>query len=223
MFWFWSRHLVYNLSNFPSLLIMFPILFHNPLNVTWITTSFNCKYPSICVHTSYQCYMCLPFISPWQWVHGHPWCKLWHFCYYCMRCRLPCGMKTIAPTSFNHISLLSLTNWHYVHQIWNSHPSWCCHCQSNMSKFISLILCNWKICYFWNSQKKSYFDWHLTNHFIFLTIEVFGCLNKQVDMFLHDCANAMWNFKRPKGPPFSMLVIFFRQKISITLQTHHYG
>jgi hypothetical protein len=52
------------------------------------------------------------------------------------------------------------------------------------------------------TKKRSYLDWHLTYHLIYLTIEVFRSLNKQVDMFLHDCTNAMWNFKGPKGPPF---------------------
>jgi hypothetical protein len=38
-------------------------------------------------------------------------------------------------------------------------------------------------------------------------------------MFLHECANAMWNSKEPKGPPhFFVLVTFCYQKISITLE-----
>ncbi len=46
-------------------------------------------------------------------------------------------------------------------------------------------------------KKKSYHDQHPIDHFIPLAIEVFGFLNKQVDVFLHNCANAMWNFKGP--------------------------
>jgi len=34
---------------------------------------------------------------------------------------------------------------------------------------------------------------------------VFGCLNKQADVFLHDWADAMWNFKRLEDPPFFFL------------------
>jgi hypothetical protein len=37
-------------------------------------------------------------------------------------------------------------------------------------------------------------------------------------MFLHNCANAIWNLKRPKGLPLFILVTFLWQKISITLQ-----
>ncbi len=37
-------------------------------------------------------------------------------------------------------------------------------------------------------------------------------------MFLHDCANAIWSLKGTKGPHLSTLVIFLRQKVSITLQ-----
>ncbi len=37
-------------------------------------------------------------------------------------------------------------------------------------------------------------------------------------MFLQDCANAIWNLKRPEGPHLYVLVTFLRKKISITLQ-----
>jgi hypothetical protein len=47
---------------------------------------------------------------------------------------------------------------------------------------------------------------------------VFGCLDKQADVILHNCANAMWNFKGPEGHPLYVLVTFFGQNISITLQ-----
>ncbi len=47
---------------------------------------------------------------------------------------------------------------------------------------------------------------------------MFGCLDKQDDVFLHDCANAMWNFKGQEGPPLFVLVIFFSKRISIKLQ-----
>jgi hypothetical protein len=56
-----------------------------------------------------------------------------------------------------------------------------------------------------------------TDEFLPLTIEVFGCLHKQVDAFLHDCANVMWNFKMPKGPPLYVLINFLYQKNSMTL------
>jgi hypothetical protein len=58
------------------------------------------------------------------------------------------------------------------------------------------------------AKKGNYYDRHPIGQFLPLAIEVFGCLNKQANVFLHDCANAMWNFKRPKCTPLSVLVIF---------------
>jgi hypothetical protein len=68
------------------------------------------------------------------------------------------------------------------------------------------------------AKKWRYHNQHLINQFLLLTMEVFGCLHKQVDVFLHNCANAIWSLKGPKSPPLSILVIFLWQKISITLQ-----
>ncbi len=59
-------------------------------------------------------------------------------------------------------------------------------------------------------KERNYHDRHPTNQFLPLAIEIFGCLYKQVDVFLHDCANTIWNLKTPKGP-------LLHQKISITL------
>ncbi len=41
------------------------------------------------------------------------------------------------------------------------------------------------------AKERSYHNQHLINQFLPLAIEVFGCLHKQADMFLHDCANAI--------------------------------
>jgi len=60
--------------------------------------------------------------------------------------------------------------------------------------------------------------WHPTNHFLPLAIKVFGCLDKQVNVFLHDYANAMWNFKRLESFLIFVLVILLCKKILITLQ-----
>jgi hypothetical protein len=68
------------------------------------------------------------------------------------------------------------------------------------------------------AKEMSYHDRHPIDQFVLLTIEVFGCLHKQVDVFLCDCANAIWSLKGLKGFPLSVLVTFFRQKISITLR-----
>jgi hypothetical protein len=78
----------------------------------------------------------------------------------------------------------------------------------------------WKFVVFETTQakEKSYYDQHPTYQFLPLTIEVFRCLNKHVDIYLRNCANAMWNFKRPEGFPHYVLVTFSSQKNSITLQ-----
>ncbi len=36
-------------------------------------------------------------------------------------------------------------------------------------------------------------NWHPIDHFFLLAIEVFGCLHKHVNAFLHDYVNAIWN------------------------------
>jgi hypothetical protein len=58
------------------------------------------------------------------------------------------------------------------------------------------------------AKKKSYRNWNPTNQFLPLAIEVFGCLHKQVDLFLHDCANAIWSLKGLESLFLSILVTF---------------
>ncbi len=50
------------------------------------------------------------------------------------------------------------------------------------------------------AKERNYHNQHPTNQFLPLAIEVFGCLHKHVDVFLHDCANAIWSLKRTKSP-----------------------
>ncbi len=87
MFWPWGRHLVYNLTNFLSLSIIFHIFFHNALDVAWITTSFNYKLPMMCAHTSHRFYWYSPFmLHPWQQAYRDPWYSLQHLCHHCVKC-----------------------------------------------------------------------------------------------------------------------------------------
>jgi hypothetical protein len=60
------------------------------------------------------------------------------------------------------------------------------------------------------AKERSYCNPHSTDQFLPLTIEVFGCLHKHVDVFIHDCANAIWSLKGIEGPRLSTLVIFLR-------------
>jgi len=159
------------------------------------------KYPSMCVHTSHRSYICPPFtLHPWQKMHMHPWCNSWHFCCHYTRCWLPCGTKTITHTSL-------LTTFHFFH--WQVDIMFT---KDGIRFLTNVVIANptWadllhQCCTTWGfvaskttkAKKKSYHDQHPIDHFIPLAIEVFGFLNKQVDVFLHKCANAMWNFKGP--------------------------
>jgi hypothetical protein len=68
------------------------------------------------------------------------------------------------------------------------------------------------------AKEKNYHNWQPIDQFLPLAIEVFGCLHKHADVFLHDCANSFQSLKVIKGPHLSTLIIFFCQKVSITLQ-----
>jgi hypothetical protein len=63
------------------------------------------------------------------------------------------------------------------------------------------------------TKKQSYHDQHLANQIFPLVIEVFGCLRKQVDVFLHNCVNVIWSLKGPKGLFLFILFTFLQQKI----------
>jgi len=62
------------------------------------------------------------------------------------------------------------------------------------------------------AKERSYRNQHPTYQFFPLAIEVFGWLHKHVDVFLHNCANAIWSLKVIKCFHFSTLVIFFLKK-----------
>jgi hypothetical protein len=67
-------------------------------------------------------------------------------------------------------------------------------------------------------EERNYHNQHLINQFLPLTIKVFDYLHKCADMFLDNSTNAIWSLKRSKGLHLSTLIIFLRQKVSITLQ-----
>jgi hypothetical protein len=68
------------------------------------------------------------------------------------------------------------------------------------------------------AKERSYCNQQPIDQFLPLAIEVFGCLHKHVDVFLHECANAIWSLKGTKGPHLSTLVTFLCQIFSIALQ-----
>ncbi len=146
------------------------------------------------VHTSHRPYRYpLLMLHSWQETHRNPWCNSQHLCCHCVKCWLSHGMKTITCASFNHIQFFLLTSWHCVHQRWHLHLGRCYHCRPNASGFISSICTTQGFDAFNATQVKEriYRNQHPTDQFILLTIEVFGGLHKQADVFLHDFANAI--------------------------------
>jgi len=183
-------------------------------------------HPSIankpwCVHTSHRPYGYPPFtLCSWQWTHWNPWCNLQHLCRHCVKCWFPCGTTTITCISFNHIQLLLSMNWHCAYQIWNctltnvviTDPTWIDllpqSCATRGFVASDAIQAN----------ERSYYNWHPTNQFLPLALEICGCLHKHVDVFLHDYANAIWSLKGIECFHLSTLVTFLCQKNLITLQ-----
>jgi len=101
----------------------------------------------VCTHPS-TLWVSTFMLYSWQWAHRNPWCNSWYLCCHCLRCWFPCGAISTTCASFKYVQLLSLTNWHYVHQRWHSHLNQHCCCWLNTSRFISLSLCNPRICFF---------------------------------------------------------------------------
>jgi len=62
------------------------------------------------------------------------------------------------------------------------------------------------------AKEKNYHNQHPTNQFFPLIIEVFGCLHKHADVFIHNYANAIWILKGIEGPHLFTLVTFFVKK-----------
>jgi len=58
------------------------------------------------------------------------------------------------------------------------------------------------------AKEKNYRNQHPIDQFLPLAIEVFDCLHKHADVFLHDYANVIWSLKGTKGPHFFTLVTF---------------
>jgi len=121
--------------------LVFCITFHK-----WLGPSLNCMHPSMCAHFPSTLWVSTCYIMLMATNTLNPWCNLHHLCGHCARCWFPHGKKTIICTSFNHIQLLLSTTWHCAYQRWHSHFNRHCHYRPNTNEFISLILCNSRIC-----------------------------------------------------------------------------
>jgi len=128
----------------PNLSIIFPNFFHSTSNMTWITPSFNCKYPSMHVDTSHQPYGHSYFtLCSWQRAHMNSWCNSWHLYYHCVRHWFPHGTKklhTLPSTTFNSTcwwvnivftkdDIHTLTNIIIVDPMWACLFPWSCTTQ----------------------------------------------------------------------------------------------
>jgi hypothetical protein len=58
------------------------------------------------------------------------------------------------------------------------------------------------------AKEKNYRNQHPIDQFLPSAIEVFGCLHKHADVFLHNYANVIWSLKGTKNPHFFTLVTF---------------
>jgi hypothetical protein len=142
--------------------------------------------------------------------HRYSWCSSWHFCSHRVKCWLPHGLKTITCTSFIHTQFLllminivlikngicTLANIVIVNPIGTNLFPWSCTIQGI---FASNAI---------QAKNMSYHDQHPIDPFLPLAIKVYGCLHKQINVFLHDCVNAIWILKRPKGLLFIMVPFF---------------
>jgi hypothetical protein len=107
------------------------------------------------------------------------------------------GTKIITCAPFNHIQLILSMNRYCAHQ-------------KKHSALVNVVIVNppridllpqsyptQRFVAFDATQAKenNYCNQHPTNQFFLLAIEVFGCLHKQANVLIHNCANAIWNFK----------------------------
>ncbi len=57
-----------------------------------------------------------------------------------------------------------------------------------------------------------YHDYYLTDVFLPIAIEVFGCLHQHVDNFFHQCVNMTWIAKDIGGLPLLVLFPFYKHR-----------
>jgi hypothetical protein len=70
------------------------------------------------------------------------------------------------------------------------------------------------------AKKQSYCNRHPVDQFLPLVVEVFGGLHKQMDVFLHNCANAIWSLEGRNNFPLFVLVTSAKNFNHITKATN---
>jgi hypothetical protein len=117
MFWPRGGHLVYILTSFPNLSIIFSNFLEHFVQdleypILQLQASFN-----VCAHIPSTLWVSIFYVVFMATNNWNLWCNSWHLCCHCAKCWFPCGMRTITCASFNHIQLLSSTSWHCVYLV----------------------------------------------------------------------------------------------------------
>jgi len=89
------------------------------------------------------------------------------------------------------------------------------YCRLNSSIFISFWSCanqGFAVFYATQAKERSYHNWHVDWFLLLLTIEIFSCLHKHVDVFLYDCVKCHLKFEKVKGLSFFFFDHFFLSK-----------
>jgi hypothetical protein len=86
------------------------------------------------------------------------------------------------------------------------------------ANFISQVISSWGMIATIATQAKviSYCDQHFEDDFITLVVEIFGCLQQQMETFFYQCANRSCVTKNFRGI-LSILCSFYKQRILIAL------
>jgi hypothetical protein len=125
-----------------------PIFSHNALNMIWITPSFNCRFFSMCVHTSHRPYGHSPhMLCSWQWTHGSPWCNSWHLCCHCVRCWLSHRTSKFSSSILCNSKIYCLRySSNQINKLLQSTPHWSIppfnNTQINLCVFTQLCQCH---------------------------------------------------------------------------------
>jgi hypothetical protein len=215
LFWPWGGCSAYSLINLPNLSIIFPNFPHSVSNTAQTTTSFNCKPPwCVCTHPinfmGIHVLCCthgnecmgthdvvhdtfaviardVGFYMGWEQLHAKPSTTLNSFHQQVDIVFTKNGIRTLVDIVIAdpmHVDLFPQS----------------CTTQGFATSDAA------------QAKKRSYYNWHLIDQFFFLAIEIFGCLHKQTNVILHNCANATRSLKRLGGLPLFVLINFLCQK-----------
>jgi hypothetical protein len=199
MFRLWGKNLVYNLMNFLNFSIFFTLL----------RMRFKVLYLSIVGFSQCVCTYPINLMGVYflRYTHNNEHIEthdivcntfviiVWDVVFHVVHQQLHALPSTMCNP------LVKKSNWHCVHQRWNSHIVIANPMHANQLPQLCTIQ---RLVASKATQVKNiyiYYNWHPTNPFFKLVIDIFGYLHKQADVFLHDCASAIWKIKESKIRP----------------------